>query len=323
VTWSPALGSEPVTTSGAIAVVNLHTQIGSQAAASPLLVDLLILRGHVLGRIADCERAAALAGQLVRDTTDDGTAFLARARTRAAFHRFTEALADLDAAGRNGLDRSTLQSEQAVILQATGCYAQARDLYRSAVTHQPGFAVLGALAVLDAERGEVAGAERLFAEARRQYRGTSPFPVASLDYRRGLMWYRQGDLAAARRWFDASRRRVPAYAPALGRLAGIDVAQGAYEAAIDRLRSLACASDDPEYAARLARALSAAGHHREAGPWHASAAARYDELARRHPEAFAGHAAGFRRPAGLPQRNRAVGERSRAVPRVTCGPGVS
>jgi tetratricopeptide (TPR) repeat protein len=285
---------EPSTTGGTIAMVNLHAQIGGLTAASPLLIDLLILRGHVLGRIADYERAAELAGQLVRDTAGDGMAFLARARTRAAFHRFTEALADLDVAGRNGLDRSTLQSERAVILQATGCYTQARDLQRSAVKHQPGFAALAALAVLDAERGEVAGAVRLFTEARRRYRGTSPFPVASLDYRRGLMWYRQGDLAAARVWFDASRRRVPAYAPALGRLAGIDAAQGAYQAAIDRLRPLAGSSDDPEYAAQLARALSAAGHHREAGPWHASAAARYDKLALRHPEAFAGHAADFR-----------------------------
>jgi hypothetical protein len=86
------------------------------------------------------------------------------------------------------------------------------------------------------------------------------------------MRYRQGDLGAARAWFDACQRRVPAYAPALGRLAGIDAAQ------------LACA-------------LTAAGHSLEAGPWRASAAARYDELARRHPQAYAGHAAEFRRQA--------------------------
>ena len=54
------------------------------------------------------------------------------------------------------------------------------------------------------------------------------------------MWYRQGDLAAARTWFYATRRRVSAYAPALGRLAEIDTAQGAHQAAIDRLRPRPC-----------------------------------------------------------------------------------
>jgi tetratricopeptide (TPR) repeat protein len=308
---------EPVTTSDTIAVVNLHAQIDGlamrilRAASEPvqrlILIDLLTLRGHVLGRIADYEQAAGLAEQLVRDNTDDGQALLARARTRATFHRFAEALADLDAAERSGLESPALEVERAVILQATGCYAQAEELHLSAakhqpdfsmVEHQPAFSVLAALAVLHAERGDVTEAERLFAQAQRRYQSTSPFPVASLDFRRGLMWYGQGNLPAARAWFDASRRRVPAYAPALGHLAEIDAALGAHQAAIDRLRPLVSSSDDPAYAAQLARALTAAGHLREAEPWHGRAAARYHELALRHPEAYAGHAADFRRQSG-------------------------
>jgi tetratricopeptide (TPR) repeat protein len=254
-------------------------------------------RGQVLGRIADYERATELAGQLVRDAADDGTAWLARARTRtrATFHRFPNALADLGAAEHHGLDRGTLDAERATILQALGCHEQAGELHRRAAKRRPDFATLGALAVLLAERGEVAEAERLFAEARRSYQGVSPFPVASLDFRRGLMWDAEGNPPAARTWFDASLRRVPAYAPALGRLAEIDAALGAHEAAIDRLRPLACSSDDPGYAAQLACALSAAGRRREAEPRHARAAERYDELALRHPEAYTDHAADFRR----------------------------
>ena len=100
-------------------------------AERALLVDLLLLRGHVLGRIADYERAAELAELLVRDAPDDGAAWLARARTRATFHRFAEALADLDAAGRCGADRATLDAERAAILQAVGCYAEALVLRRT------------------------------------------------------------------------------------------------------------------------------------------------------------------------------------------------
>jgi tetratricopeptide (TPR) repeat protein len=257
------------------------------------LVDLLILRGEVLGRIADDERAAELALVLVRDAPDDGAAWLARARTRATFHRFVEALADLDAAGRRGADQAALDSERAAILQPVGCYVEARVLRRDAAERRPDFATLGALAVLEAEHGKVTEAERLFTEARRHYRGVSPFPVASLDFRRGLMWLGQRDLHTARAWFDVAVGRVPAYAPALGHLAEVDAALGARDAAIDRLRPLAASSDDPEYAASLASVLSDAGYPQETEHWRISAAARYDELVLRHPEAFVDHAAEF------------------------------
>ena len=257
------------------------------------LVDLLILRGEVLGRIADYERAAELAEQLVRDAPDDGAAWLARARTLATFHCFPAALADLGAAGRRGADRAALDAERAAILQAVGCYDEARVLRRDAAERRPDFATLGALAVLEAGHGKVTEAERLFAEARRRYQGVSPFPVAGLDFRRGLMWLGERDLPAARAWFDATVGRVPAYAPALGHLAEVDAALGAGESAIDRLRPLAASSDDPEYAANLAGALSDAGYLMEAEHWRISAAARYDELVVRHPEAFVDHAADF------------------------------
>ena len=264
-------------------MANLQAQIDGLTARSPRhargrwshgrrspnrsrLIDLLLLRGHVLGRIADYERAAGLAEQLVRDAPDDGTAWLARARTRATFHRFAEALADLDAAERRGADRAALDAERAAIFQALGCYDDALALRRDAAERRPDFATLGALAGLQAERGEVAEAERLFAEARRHYRDVSPFPVAVLDFQRGLMWLGRGHLRTARVWFDAALRRVPAYAPALGHLAEVDAALGAREAAIDRLRPLTVSSDDPDYAATLAGVLSERGRPQEAAP---------------------------------------------------------
>ena len=89
-------------------MLNLQAQIDGlerQAAAEQLavsdqaeLIALVTLRGHVLGRIADYEWAEELAEQLTRDAQDDGEAFLARAQARATFHRFTDALTDLDEA---------------------------------------------------------------------------------------------------------------------------------------------------------------------------------------------------------------------------------
>ncbi|HEX5691078.1 MAG TPA: tetratricopeptide repeat protein [Roseiflexaceae bacterium] len=295
--------SDIATTSGAIALANLEAQIDSlevRATAGRLtiagragLVDLLLLRGHVLGRIADYERAAALAEQLVRDAPQDNAAFLARARARATLHRFADALADLDIAERLGAERDTLDDERAAIFQALGRSKDALVLRRKAVGERADFTTLGALAGLHAKRGQVAEADLLFALGRRRYQGVSPFPVAMLDFQRGVMWMEQGEWEAAHTWFEAACTRVPAYVPALGHLAEVEAAQGQHDAAIARLRPLAASSDDPEYAGLLASLLNEAGQTDEARVWHDRAAARYDELVEYHAAAFADHAAEF------------------------------
>ncbi|MDN3027466.1 hypothetical protein [Streptomyces sp. S.PB5] len=125
---------EPVRTNGTLALVNLSAQIDGMAApvrrAAPtaplgvaqpaVLADLLTLRGHLLGRVADYERAAQLSEHMVRNTPDDSVSLLARARTRAPLHRFAEAMTDLDAAGRTGVEQAALDAERASILQAVG-----------------------------------------------------------------------------------------------------------------------------------------------------------------------------------------------------------
>ncbi|RPE37583.1 tetratricopeptide repeat protein [Streptomyces sp. Ag109_O5-1] len=308
---------EPVTTSGTIAVTNLHGQIdglavrlgrtgaegarGARAAVAAhlavaqgaALIDLLNLRGHVLGRVADYEQAAHLADQLVQHAPEDAMALLARARSRATLHHFAEAAADLAAADRGGADQATLDAERAVILQALGCHTDAMALIHRAEAGRSRFTTAGALAVLHAECGQTSEAERLFDQARHHYRGTSPFPLAQLDFRRGAMWHREGDLDAARSCYEAALRRVPGYAPAVGHLAEIELSRGAFHAAVTLLRPLTGTSDDPEYAAHLATALHAVGRADKAEQWRERAAARYDELVLRHPEAYADHAADF------------------------------
>jgi tetratricopeptide (TPR) repeat protein len=85
----------------------------------------------------------------------------------------------------------------------------------------------------------------------------------------------------------------PAYVPAQGHLAELDAALGETAAAIARLRPLALASDDPDYATQLARILADAGETEEAQTWRDKAEARYDQLLARHQDAFVDHAAEF------------------------------
>jgi tetratricopeptide (TPR) repeat protein len=304
--WSTTglvLDNGPATTAGVIAMANLDARIEGltlQATRGSLtgegwseLVELTALRGHVLGRIDQAERAVSLAGSFVEQAPRDPRSFLARARMAAFFHRFSAALADLDIASALGLGRRDLDQERAEIYQAIGRYDEALAIHRRRVLRQPDSGALAALARHYVERGELVEAAKWFRAARHRFRGTSPFPLATLELQCGQIWLTQDDLGNARIWLESAVRRLPAHVPAQGHLAELDVAEGQTVEAIQRLRSLALASDDPEYAAQLARILSGAHGSAEALSWRADATARYEALTVRHPEAYADHAAEF------------------------------
>src|SRR5258705_6308105 len=216
-----------------------------------------------------------MAEQLVRDAATDGTAFVARARTRAVFHRFTDALDDIDRAERLGLNAETTNGERAAIFQALGRYDEALAIREEAADRRDSFENVAALVGLHSELGENDAAERLYAQSRRRYRGVSPFPLALLDFQLGLMWMNRGRWDNARTSFDAARRRVPAYAPAQGHLAEVEAELGKTESALARLHSLAVSSDDPDYTAQLPRILGGSGRGHESSQWCRGAAARY------------------------------------------------
>ncbi len=295
-------------TDGKIALRNLGAQIDALEPEVRLgratvetragLVELITLRGLIVGRIADYIRAEEIAEQLVRDAPTEASAFVARARTRASFHRFDDALADVDCAVRLSLDAETANGERAAIFQSVGRYDEALALREEVAARRASFENVAALVGLHAERGETEAAERWYAQSRSRYRGVSPFPLALLDFQLGLMWMNEGRLDDARRSFEAARRRVPAYAPAQGHLAEVEAQLGEIDSAVARLYSLAEHSDDPDYAAQLARILAEAGRGGESWRWRRVAAARFGELVASRPEAFADHAAEFWLAAG-------------------------
>ena len=295
-------------TDGTIALLNLDAQIDAlepevwiglaSVETRSGLAELIALRGLIVGCIADYDRANEIAEQLVRDVPTDPKALLARARTHAGFHRFKEALADIECAEQLSLDAETANGERAAIFQALGRYDESLVLREEAAKRRGSFENLAALVALFSECGEIEAAERRYEESRSQYRGVSPIPLALLDFQLGLMWMNEGRLDDARRSFESAHRRVPAYAPARGHLAEVEAELGEIDSAISRLHSLAKSSDDPDYAAQLARILGDAGRDGESEHWRQVAEARYDDLIASHPEAFADHAAEFWLAAG-------------------------
>jgi tetratricopeptide (TPR) repeat protein len=299
-----ASGTNPaVVTHGTIALRNLAAQIeGLERNSRPglprveervRLIDLLALRGSILGSIADYEGALELAHLLVRQATTEAVAYLARARTRAVFHRFGDALDDLDVAERLAADTESVDRERAAVFQGLGRYEEARTIREEDARRCPSFESLGALTTLCAERGDTERAERLHAESVRRYRDVSPLPLATLDFQLGVMWMHEGQLDRAQDHLIAARRYVPAYAPAQGHFAEVEAELGKFDLAIALLNPLAATLDDPDYAAQLARIYADAGYPDDSRYWRNRAAARYDEIIAVHPEAFADHAAEF------------------------------
>jgi tetratricopeptide (TPR) repeat protein len=290
----------PATTNGSIALENLNGQIeglerGVAAGREPVagLVEMLALRGQLLGRIADYESAETAAEAAVRARASDPSAYLARARSRLVFHRFEDARHDLDAAERLKGDAEAIAAARASALQGAGDYEAALAMRKAAAVARPSVLTLGNEAALLAERGDVDAAEPLFDAALRAYRDVSPFPVCWLDYQRGMMWLRAGDLERARSLFGAVVARLPGHAAAATNLGWLELALGHRERGMALLRGVVQASDDPEAAGILAQALPFAGQAAEAERYRKQAAARYDELVARHPEAYADHAARF------------------------------
>ena len=295
-------------TDGTIALLNLDAQIDAfdmevrhghaSVETRAGLAELISLRGLIVGRIADYERAEEIAEQLVRDAPMDPRALLARARMRSVFHRFNDALTDVDEADRLSLDAEAANRERAAIFQAVGRYDESLALREEAVRRQESFENIAALVALHAERGEIEAAEWQYEQSCRRYRGVSPLPLAVLDFQLGLMRMNEGHLEEARSSFEAAQRRVPAYAPARGHLAEVEAQLDAVDSAISRLYSLAVFSDDPDYAAQLASILQKVGRDEESQHWRGQAASHYDQLVANHPNAFADHAAEFWLAAG-------------------------
>lgn len=305
VSRGPAATSVRPTTDGTITLGNLDAQIegleqaarsdGAQPDTVARLVDLLETRGRFRGRVADYERAVALAEALVRQHPGDARSHLTQARTLALLHRFAEARGALARAREHGGDAQACDRLQASLDQATGSFAAAL-VQRNGAAASRSAIELGARGALHGERAEIELATQDFVAARRAWhdsRDVSPFVPAWLAFEEGILWMRHGDMPRAQTRLREATEILPGYVPAQGHLAEVEAELGHVDEAITRLRAIVPHSDDPDYAHQLARLLADTGETEEAQRWREIAARRFDELIAQHPLAFADHAAEF------------------------------
>ncbi|MDL2400303.1 tetratricopeptide repeat protein [Rhizobium mayense] len=289
-------------TSGRIAVANLSASIGTlerdrSNGADPekllALSKLLFFRGDLLGRIADHDRAEAIANEAVAVAPESAKALFVRAQIAGRFHLFEKAKGLLAHAFMAGYSRQEIDAERAALLQATGHYNEALVLRERLAKRIPGIDTLGSLASLLAEMGDWAAAEVCYADAVAADHGISPFPGGQLLFEWGVSAMRRGDLDRAEALFAHLEVILPQHVPGRGHRAEVALARAKLDVAKALVAPLVEMSDDPEYRAVHAEILNALGDCGAAREEAKCAAEGYKLLLARRPEAYADHAAAF------------------------------
>jgi tetratricopeptide (TPR) repeat protein len=289
-------------TSGRIAVANLSASIESlefrrieRSTFEDLLglSKLLFLRGDLLGRITDHDRAELIANEAIALSSDSASALCVSARLASRFHRFHEADALLDQAIAAGHPKQEIDVEKAGLLQATGQYSEALILREKLANDDPGIHTFGALASLLAEMDEWIEAEICYTAALDADNGISPLPCGQLLFEWAVNAMRRGELQRAEMIFAELDSILPAHVPGRGHRAEVELARGRLDAAATLIAPLLEMSDDPEYRATYVEILAARGEEKLAALEAERAAAEYECLLARRPEAYADHAAAF------------------------------
>jgi tetratricopeptide (TPR) repeat protein len=289
-------------TSGRIAVANLSTSleslergIGGRPTFDGLsaLSKLLFLRGDLLGRIADHDKAQVVAKKAIAWSRDRGSALFIRARLAGRFHRFEEAVTLIEQAREAGHPTREVDSEKAALLQATGKYPEALLLRERLAKENPCIHTLGSLATLLAEMDMWGTAESCYRAAVDADKETTPIPAGQLLFEWGVSAMRRSDLDRAEEIFNDLARILPQLVPGRGHRAEVALARGQLDVAAELVTPLLEISDDPEYRATYAEILEARGDELEAVKQAERAGAEYEVLLARRPEAYADHGAAF------------------------------
>lgn len=289
-------------TSGPIAVASLSSAIdrleprgieGTTFEDLEALSNLLFLRGDLLGRIADHDRAERVADLAIALSPETARALHMRARLAERFQRFEEAHELLDRALAAGCPAPQIDTTRAALFQATGKYDEALRLRENLAKADCGIHTLGALATLLAEMQQWLAANHWYAAALHADLGVSPLPCGQLLFEWGVSAMRRGNLKRAEELFMELDAVLPAHVPGRGHRAEAALARGRLDVAAALISPLLETSDDPKYRAIHAEILAARRDHEAAAREVEYVAARYELLLARRPEAYAENAAVF------------------------------
>jgi tetratricopeptide (TPR) repeat protein len=303
---APELDLAYSVTDGAIAANNLESarlhswsrfwREPAQLGVAESIFEQEQLTQQFLGDLTALDRLGSLINQLDRDDAESPRTALIRAQLASMTHRFADARKHLvEVTGACELsqaaDRLLLSVDQA-------CGANLEWVLeaRQRLVEESGrLEDLVPLGALMADLREFDEADRIYQQALKQYRETSPFPVAWICFQRGALW---GELVAeaqpdrAAFWYQRAIEFLPRYVKARVHLSEIYLQQGHLNDA-EVLLIPVLSSGDPEVNWRLADVLCAMGRAVEAEVQMQAARLGFELLLEKHLLAFADHGAEF------------------------------
>ncbi|HET9031779.1 MAG TPA: tetratricopeptide repeat protein [Dokdonella sp.] len=289
------------TTSGSIYIQNLNATINSLlqvgadkpgSARAGALAGSLYHRFQILGRISDGEQALALLDRIPDDVIDIRTQ-RQRAILRTGYHRFDEALTDLNAASSKGRPLNSDDPSLRGIALARGDYASIRDDFAKAGEPSEKFAELVLRGNLAALEGDLSIASLQFYRAQSVYSDSSPYQLAWLYAQQGIALERFGFCDKARVFFDAAIERLPGYALALDHLGECLLWEGQLDAARPIYAQLIEQTGNPEYLGAMAVLEVEAGNAGRGEDYRKRAIAGYQHILDLESVTWSQHAAEF------------------------------
>jgi tetratricopeptide (TPR) repeat protein len=239
------IGFEGRTTSGAIATNNLSSQVSGREATARLrpadmdalgrLVDILLKRTQYLGTYSDFQRAVQVAKQAMARSEGSDAAKLISARVDSALHRFDSARETLESLGR--VTAATIRLESTIGLALNNDLEPLAENRRTDAHQYPNYQTLSALAAAESALGHYDLADGLYVRALQSYGDVSPFPVAWVQFQRGVMWAEAADQPErALPLYREAVARLPGYVVANVHLAELESQMGQMDQAIERHR---------------------------------------------------------------------------------------
>ena len=249
-----------------------------RANQTAVLVQLVLQRAAARGRLEDLTRALALSERWITEAPEDLGAWQGRVTALSRVHRFNAAREALAHVKQLAKDPADWQELAAVLDEATGQHARVAGYRKDQADHYPDPRTITHHAMNLAMAGRVAEALALIPKAAAVVRDNPATLVSWLLVQWGKLYLLQGEVAAARRFFEEAHARLPA----------------SVEAATLLGEAVRATGGDP--AAAVAVALAENPRHPEllalAGKT-AEAKAQWEHHLTELPEAFADHAARF------------------------------
>lgn len=299
----PAGLDEIQTTSGDIYLGNLDARIDALVTANRRTprADLqvseagaLYHRYRIRGTLADAESALTLLDAALAQTPRNTEALALRATVLAGFHRFTAAVADLDAvASANPAKATSLADAHREISLATGRYDRLREDFSRSTDPDAGFYELAFRGNLLLQSGDLSGASTQFKRAQGLFTDSSPMPLAWLHVQQGIALLRHGRHAEAAVFFKAAHDRLPGFTLATEHLAETQARLRNFAVARELYARVIADTGSPEFIGALAGLERDAGNQALAATLDERAGEGWSRWVAKYPAAFAQHAIGF------------------------------